>query len=179
MQRCRCNRNVTSYLFFYSKCTFPSSVSRWYETGVPLGFFGFGFGFVWGPRSDEDIGGSDGSDSVEGLGGRSGGDSDEGSWVLVAAIYSLESIQDCSCSHPFWAVNLNFGSLFQHDAMTYCQFPHGCRVPSMWVGRRFCFTTSSRTWYSVLLSKAALNAVSPYHSSQSTYPKLYISALLL
>ena len=163
MQRCRCDLNVISYLFFYSKCTFPSSVSQWYVTKVPSDFFGFVFGFVWGPsRCDGDFGGSGGGDEGS-VGGGGGGD----------------ILKFCSCSHPFWAVNLNFGSLFQHDDMKSSQFPHGGCVPSMWVGRRSCFTTSSRTLHSVLLSMAALNAVSPYHSSQSTYPRLYISALLL
>ena len=85
--------------FFYSKCTFPSSVSRWYKTKVPSGIFGFGFGFsfgfVGGPRrSDEDFGGCGGGDRDEGsvgggfvggscrsdedFGGSNGGDSVEG-----------------------------------------------------------------------------------------------------
>ena len=62
--------------FFYSKCTFPSSVSREYETKVPSGFFDSGFGFVAGPcRSDEGFAGRGGGNSDEdSVGGGGGGD---------------------------------------------------------------------------------------------------------
>ena len=96
-----------------------------------MGFHGqAGLGFVGGPsRSDEDFGGSDGGDSFEGPGGSGGGGgSDERS---VGGFGGGDILKFCSCSYPAWAVILNFGSLLQHDAMTYCQFPHGCRVPSM------------------------------------------------
>ena len=95
-----------------------------------MGFHGQAdLGFVGGSRrSDEDLGGSGGGDSVEGLGGSGGGGGDEGS---VDGGGGSDILKFCSCSHPVWAVNLNFGSLFQHDAMTCCQLPHGCCAPSM------------------------------------------------
>lgn len=77
------------------------------------------------------------------------------------------------------AVSLELGCLFQHVVMTCCQIPHGRSVSLIWVDRRSRFVTSSRSLCSDLLVRAASNAVSPYHSSQRAYPKLYISALLL
>ena len=52
--------------------------------------------------------------------------------VVVMVKYSLQSLHDSAAVPiPFGLSILTLGLFFQHDAMTCCQFLHGCCVPSM------------------------------------------------
>ena len=152
------------HFLFDSSHSILSSVWRWYETGVASRLLVRGAGV--GLADTVFLRGS--GCGVDGLGVGDGG-------IFWRTVPSF-----CSCfkhCNPSLAVNLELGSFFQHDVMTRCQVSHGCCVPSMWMGRKSHFITSSRSMCCGLLAMAAPNAISPYQSSQRTYPKLYISAL--
>ena len=120
-----------------------------------MGFFSLGF--VGGPsRSDEDFGGSDGGDSVENLGGAGGGDGE---------IFSSKSSRFCSCSHPFWAVNLNFGSFFP----TRC---HDMLPISPWMLRAFNVSGSKVLFHHVFPDLVFLSAVNGGSKRNLTVPQL-------